>query len=146
CISGSPPAAQPGAGDGLIDFCTKLAEHWAGEELGGWGAAQINRYRCGFAMPWGLYRNIHPVPTVLASRAGAQSRQAVLVIDPSWASAACAALAPFAKFLRGLGYLVHLAGFGREALCWPGEARELFASVLPLPVSLLAPMPQSENF
>lgn len=144
-LPGNPAATQPGAGDELLDFCTKLAEHWTREDLGGWDAAKINRYRCGFAMPSDLYRNIHNVPTVLPSRASAQNQQAALVVDPSWASGAVAALAPFAEFLRRLGYRIHLAGFGQEALCWPAEACELFDSILPLPASLLAPIPQSEN-
>ncbi len=132
--------------DELHDFCTKLGEHWAHEDQGAGGTAQTNRYRCGFAMPWDLYRNIHNLPTVLPLGTSAQDRQAALVVDPSWASAAFAALAPFAAFLRGLGFRVHLAGFGREALCWPANAHELFDSILALPLSLLAPRQQANSF
>jgi glycosyltransferase involved in cell wall biosynthesis len=145
-LPGSHAATQPGADRELFAFCTKLTEQWAREDHSGWGASHIERYRCGFAMPWDLYRNIYHVPTVLPLRVGAQDRQAALVLDPSRASAALSALARFMELLRGSGYRLHLAGFGREGLCWPAEAHELFDSVLPLPLSLIAATPQTTGF
>jgi hypothetical protein len=46
------------------------------------------------------------------------------------------ALAPFAAFLRCGGWTIHLVGLGRGALSWPDVSHELFASIVPFPLSL----------
>jgi glycosyltransferase involved in cell wall biosynthesis len=144
-IPGDPTPTPAAAGDQLLSLCAMVARSWAREEHGAWSAAPIDRYRCGIAMPWDLYVGTHHLATVLPLCSSENTRQVALVVDPVRAEATLTALAPFAAFLRGQGWRIHLIGLGGGALSWSAESHELFDSIVPLPFSLAAPAPRTRS-
>jgi hypothetical protein len=136
----APPPARAGAGDALDCLRAVVAQTWARDEYGGWRGAQIDRYRCGIAMPADFYGAVHRIPSVLplCSRGGSRdsARRVALVVDPPRSELTLAALEPFIALLRRQGSAVHLVGLGRGELVWSGASRELCASIIPFPLSL----------
>ena len=56
-----------------------------------------------------------------------------------------AGLLPFVVLLRGQGWSVHLAGLGSGRLSWSDASHKLFASIIPLPLSLTTPEPATTS-
>jgi glycosyltransferase involved in cell wall biosynthesis len=133
------PPPQGGASDALDRLRAVVARTWARAEYGGWSGAQIDRYRCGIAMPADFYGDIHRIPSVLPLGSRNPARQVALVIDPPRSELTLAALEPFVALLCRQGWAVHLVGLGRGELFWSDASRELFASIIPLALSLADP-------
>jgi glycosyltransferase involved in cell wall biosynthesis len=145
-LPAAPAPPQAGAVDALADLCAVAARTWARDEYGGWSSAQIDRYRCGIAMPADFYGGVHHIPSVLPLRSRDPARQVALVIDPPRSELTLAALGPFAAQLRQQGWAVHLVGLGRGELVWSNASHELFASIIPFPLSLPNPERTGANY
>ena len=87
-------------------------------------------------MPADFYGGVHHIPSVLPLSSRYPVRQVALVIDPPRSEQTLAALGPFVVQLRRQGWAVHLVGLGRGELVWSDTSHELFASIIPLPLSL----------
>lgn len=135
-IPGDPPQARSDASGALFRLYEIVAHTWGRGEYGGWRAAQIDRYRCGVAMPCDLYRGVCDLPSVMPVRPGGSARQVALVVDPPRSAAILPALAPFTAYLRDRGWNIHLVGLGWGTLSWPGDTEHLLASIVPFPLSL----------
>lgn len=99
----------------------------------------MDRYRCGIAMPADFYGDVHRIPSVLPLGSQNPARQVALVIEPSRSQLTLAALEPFVVLLRRQGWAIHLIGLGTGELLWSDALCELFASIIPFPLSLTNP-------
>jgi glycosyltransferase involved in cell wall biosynthesis len=131
-----PPPPQPGAIDALDRLCAVAVRTWTREEHSLWSNSQIGRYRCGIASPTDFYSSVHRIPSVLPLVSANPSRQVGLVIDPARAALAWERLEQFATALRRQGWAIHLVGLGTARMVWSEAANALFASIIPLPLSL----------
>jgi len=144
-LCGEPPSLRRGAIDALAYLCAVAARTWAHDEYGSWSGAQIAHYRCGVAMPADFYRSVHRVSSVLPLSSRVPARQVALAIDPRHSVVTLAALVPFVVLLHGQGCSVHLAGLGSGPLSWSDDLHKLFASIIPLPLSVTTPKPAMTN-
>ena len=96
-------------------------------------------------MPCDFYASVSSISSVLPLCSKGPARQVGLVIDPTRSPMILVALAPFAAFLRCRGWTIHLVGLGRGALSWPGVSHELFASIVPFPLSLATTPPTTTS-
>lgn len=129
-----PPPPQPGAIDALDRLCAVVVR--TREENSLWSHAQIGRYRYGIASPADFYLSVHRIPSVLPLASANPSRQVALVIDPARAALTWIPLGQFAATLRLQGWAIHLVGLGKAEMFWSEASHALFASIIPLPLSL----------
>jgi hypothetical protein len=140
-----PPPPQPGAIDALDRLCAVAARTWTREEHGLWSNSQIGRYRCSIASPADFYLSVHRIPSVFPLVSENPSRQVGLVIDPARAVLVWGRLEQFATTLRRQGWAIHLVGLGKAGMFWSEATHALFASIIPLPLSLAASEQTSES-
>jgi len=133
---GDPPQAPSDASYTLFWLYEMIGQMSGRDEYGAWRDAQIDRYRCGIGMPRDLYGSVCDLPSVMPLRSGNSAREVALVVDPARSPAILAALAPFIADLRLRDWSVHLVGLGWGTLFWPGDAQDLFTSIIPFPPSL----------
>ena len=135
-IPGDPPQARSDASGTLFWLYEMIAQMSGRNEYGMWRAALIDHYRRGVAMPRDLYRSVCDLPSVMPLGSRSAAREVALVIDPARSPAILTVLAPFIADLRRRDWSVHLIGLGWGTLFWPGDAQDLFASIIPFPLSL----------
>ena len=140
-LPGDPPSPRPGASDALAYLHAVAARTWTRDECSGWSAAQIDHYRRGIAMPADFYHSVHRVSSVLPLCSSGPTRQVALAIDSARSAVTLAAVASFVALLCGQGWRIHLAGLGSGPLSWSDDSHKLFASIIPLPLSLATPEP-----
>jgi hypothetical protein len=142
----TPPSAPiPGAIDAFARLCALVADIWTREGHGIWSNAQIDRYRCGIASPADFYFSVHRIPSVLPLTSTGPSRHVALVIDPACSALTWPALGQFAAALAGHGWTIHLVGLGKGGMVWSDASHALFASVIPLPLTLADPERATES-